>query len=185
MLWVGAILAVVAAVLLAFVPRLPSADAANGLGVSSGGVRITGSTGRRLRVFAVTQIAACFMLLAGAGMLLKTLLALQTVRTGFDTHNVLAINVPVVSYGRTPDQILDFYKEIIRQVSALPGVDRVAVGTAVPWRDNGHLRPRLPVLRTRPRARQWRRRSPRAISHYLARILRRPRRPHHRRPRFQ
>ena len=141
MLWVGALLAVVAAVLLAFVPRLPSADGSNGMNLSSGGVRITGSTGRRLRVFAVTQIAACFMLLAGAGMLLKTLLALQTVHTGFDTHNVLAINVPVVSYGRTPDQILDFYKETVRQVSTLPGVDRVAVGTAVPWRDKGIFGP--------------------------------------------
>src|SRR5271155_510896 len=141
MLWVGALLAVVAAVLLAFVPRLPSAESSNGLSLASGGVRITGSTGRRLRVFAVTQIAACFMLLAGAGMLLKTLLALQTVHTGFDTHNVLAINVPVVSYGRTPDQILDFYKETIRQVGSLPGVDRVAVGTAVPWRDKGIFGP--------------------------------------------
>src|ERR1700684_672347 len=141
MLWVGALLAVVAAVLLAFVPRLPSADGSNGMNLSSGGVRITGSTGRRLRVFAVTQIAACFMLLAGAGMLLKTLLALQTVRPGFDTHNVLAINVPVVSYGRTPDQILGFYKEAMRQISTLPGVDRVAVGTAVPWRDKGIFGP--------------------------------------------
>jgi putative ABC transport system permease protein len=141
MLWVGALLAVVAAVLLAFVPRLPSAETSNGLSLASGGVRITGSTGRRLRVFAVTQIAACFMLLAGAGMLLKTLLALQTVHTGFDTHNVLALNVPVVSYGRTPDQILGFYKEAMRQIAALPGVDRVAVGTAVPWRDKGIFGP--------------------------------------------
>src|ERR1700685_4268366 len=141
MLWVGALLAVVAAVLLAFVPRLPSAETSNGLSLASGGVRITGSTGRRLRVFAVTQIAACFMLLAGAGMLLKTLLALQTVHTGFDTHNVLALNVPVVSYGRTPDQILGFYKEAMRQIAALPGVDRLAVGTAVPWRDKGIFGP--------------------------------------------
>jgi putative ABC transport system permease protein len=141
MLWVGAILAVVAAVLLAFVPRLPSAESANGLSLASGGVRITGSTGRRLRIFAVTQIAACFMLLAGAGMLLKTLLALQTVHTGFDTHNVLALNVPVVSYGRTLNQILGFYKEAMRQIAALPGVDRVAVGTAVPWRDKGIFGP--------------------------------------------
>src|SRR5207237_9254279 len=40
-LWVGAGLAVAAAVLLAFVPRLPSTDAANGFGLSSGNVRIT------------------------------------------------------------------------------------------------------------------------------------------------
>src|SRR6202041_1805208 len=69
MLWVGAALAVVAALLLAFVPRLPSAGSQRGLGLSSGGTRITGSTNRRLRIFAITQIAACFVLLAGAGML--------------------------------------------------------------------------------------------------------------------
>ncbi len=68
-------------------------------------------------------------------MLLKTLLALQATPTGFDTHHVLAINVPVMSYGKTPDQIVGFYKETIRRISALPGVDAVAVGTAVPWRD--------------------------------------------------
>jgi predicted permease len=141
MLWVGAGLAIVAAVLLAFVPRLPSADTSNGLSVASGGVRITGSTGRRLRIFAITQIAASFMLLAGAGMLIKTLLALQSARTGFDLHNVLALNVPVMSYGKTPDQVQGFYKEAMRQIAALPGVDRVAVGTVVPWRDAGLFGP--------------------------------------------
>src|ERR1700675_2602451 len=46
MLWVGAGLAILAAVLLAFVPRLPTGEASNGLNVASGGVRITGSTNR-------------------------------------------------------------------------------------------------------------------------------------------
>ena len=77
LLWVGVGLAVAAAVLLAFVPRLPSADASNGFGLSNGSVRITSGTNRRLRLFAVTQIAASFVLLAGAGMLLTTLFALQ------------------------------------------------------------------------------------------------------------
>jgi predicted permease len=136
LLWVGALLAIIAAVLLAFVPRLPSADTSNGPSLANGSsVRITGGTNRRLRVFAVTQIAASFMLLAGASMLLKTLLALQAARTGFDTHHVLALNVPVMSYGRTPDQIVGFYKETVRRIKELPGVDSVAVGTAVPWRD--------------------------------------------------
>jgi predicted permease len=135
MLWVGATLAVVAAVLLAFVPRLPSADSAHGLGLSSGNVRITGGANRRLRVFAMTQIAASFVLLAGAGMLLKTLIALQTTPTGFDMRQTLALNVPVMSYGRTPDQIAGFYKESMRRITELPGVDRVAFGAVVPWRD--------------------------------------------------
>lgn len=137
LLWVGVTLALVAAVLLAFVPRLPSTDATNGFGLSSGNVRITPGTGRRLRLFAVTQIAASFVLLAGAGMLLTTLLALQAAKTGFETRNVLALNVPVVSYARKPQEIRGFYKEVMRRVSQLPGVERVAVGTAVPWRDAG------------------------------------------------
>jgi putative ABC transport system permease protein len=58
LLWVGAALAIVAAVILAFVPRLPSADTSNGHNLSSGSIRVTGSTSRRQRIFAVTQIAA-------------------------------------------------------------------------------------------------------------------------------
>jgi hypothetical protein len=76
LLWVGAVLAVVAAVILAFVPRLPSSGT-NGLSLSSGSVRITGSTNRRQRIFAVTQIAASFVLLAGASTLIATLIALH------------------------------------------------------------------------------------------------------------
>ena len=137
--WVGVVLAIAAAVLLAFVPRLPSADAANGLGLASGSVRLTPGTTRRLRAFAITQIAASFVLLAGAGMLVATLIALQTAATGFNTKNVLAVHVPVMSYGRTPDQIVGFYKEVMRRITALPGVERVAIGTAIPWRDAGNF----------------------------------------------
>ncbi len=140
LLWVGVTLALIAAVALAFVPRLPSAEASQGLGVSSGGVRITSGANRRLRVFAVTQIAASFVLLAGAGMLLTTLVALQTVRTGFDT-NVLALDVPVISFARPREQVATFYKEALRRIAEVPGVERVAVGTIVPWRDAGGFGP--------------------------------------------
>ena len=143
LLWVGVALAIVAAVILAFVPRLPSSDAAHGISLSSGSVRITGSTSRRQRIFVVTQIAASFVLLAGASMLLKTLLALQRTQTRLDTDHVIALEVPVISYGKTPEQIAGFYRETIRRVSELPGVDRVAVGTFVPWRDAGSLGPGL------------------------------------------
>ena len=140
-LWVGVLLALVAAVLLAFVPRLPSSEASSGFGMSSGSVRITSGTSRRLRVFAVTQIAASFVLLAGAGMLLTSLLSLQRAETGFNTHNVLALNVPILSFETPPDQVAILYKEAIRRISQLPGVERVAVGTTVPWRDAGTFGP--------------------------------------------
>ncbi|MGE0864049.1 MAG: ABC transporter permease [Vicinamibacterales bacterium] len=136
LLLVGVSLALIAAVLLAFVPRLPSAEASNGLGLSSGSVRITSGTNRRLRLFAVTQIAASFVLVAGAGMLVTTLLALQSASTGINTRNVLVLNVPV-NFERPPSQIVPFYREIIRRIGELPGVETVAVGTMVPWRDAG------------------------------------------------
>jgi putative ABC transport system permease protein len=141
MLWLGASLAIVAAVLLAFVPRLPTANTSQAINLGSGGVRITGGTSRRLRIFAVTQIAASFMLLSGASMLIKTLLTLQATQTGFDMHRVLAMDMPVMSYGKTSDQIINFYRDAIRRIKEVPGVDGVAEGTSVPWRDAGGFGP--------------------------------------------
>jgi predicted permease len=140
LLVVGVTLALVAAVLLAFVPRLPSADAPKGLGLSNGTVRITSGTGRRLKAFAVTQIAASFVLLAGAGMLLTTLMALQSVKSGVNMSNVLAIHVPT-SYTRPRAETAAFFREVIRRVSDVPGVERVAIGTIVPWREAGTFGP--------------------------------------------
>jgi predicted permease len=141
MLWVGAGLAIAASALLAFVPRLPAGDASHGINLAGGSLRMTGGTSGRLRAFAVTQIAASFVLLAGAAMLVKTLLAIQAVDTGIDTRRVLAINVPVMSYGKSPEQIVDFYREAIRRVKQLPGVDDVAQGTMTPWREAASFGP--------------------------------------------
>ena len=69
-------------------------------------MRITGGANRRLRAFAITQIAASFVLLAGAAMLLKTLLALQAVDTGIDTRRVLSINVPVIAMAARDEQVV-------------------------------------------------------------------------------
>jgi predicted permease len=136
-LWVGVTLAMTAAFLLAFVPRLPSSDSCSGFVAASGSPRMTSSTTRRLRAFAVTQVAASFILLAGAGMLILTLMALQRTRPGFETTNVLAVNVPVQTLGRTPEQIRGFYRDLQRRIGEAPGVVRVAVGSTVPWRDAG------------------------------------------------
>ena len=139
LLWMGVGLALVAAVILAFVPRLPSPyasnGASNGMNLASGSVRITSSTSRRQRAFAITQIAASFVLLAGASVLITTLIALQKTQTGVDTRHVLAIDVPALYNGKTPQQVLDFYKETIRRIDALPGVTDTAVAAIAPWRD--------------------------------------------------
>jgi putative ABC transport system permease protein len=135
LLWVGVVLAAIAAVILAFVPRLPEATS-EALHFSSGSARITGSKNRQ-RAFVITQIGASFILLAGASMLVTTLLELQKTETGLDSRHALAINVPAVFNGKTPAQVVEFYKEVIRRVEALPGVNKTAFGMVAPWRDAG------------------------------------------------
>jgi putative ABC transport system permease protein len=134
-LWLGAGLAVVAAVLLAFVPRLPSSDRTASVGLAGGSVRLTPGTNRRLRTFATIQIACSFVLLAGAGMLIATLTALQTANTGYDMRQVLAIDVPTSATAVFDARRATFFPEATRRLSELPGVQGVAAGLVVPWRD--------------------------------------------------
>jgi len=141
LLWVGAGLALAAAVLLACLPKLPSSAAPTGFGLSAGGLRLTPSTSRRLRLFATAQIAFSFVLLAGAGMLLAALVALQTAATGYDTRRVLAIDMPASSLGQRNAEEMAAHHEIARRVGTLPGVSGVALGSFVPWRDAGSFGP--------------------------------------------
>ena len=139
LVWFGIALALVAAVFLSLIPRLPAGDAPLGASLTGSGARVTGGSSRRLRVFAVLQIAASFLLLTGAAVLMRILYTLEQMRPPFDTARVLAINLPVMTYGRTPQQIQDFYHEVQRRVSALPGVTHVSTGFSVPWRDDQGL----------------------------------------------
>ncbi|HYN06283.1 MAG TPA: ABC transporter permease [Vicinamibacterales bacterium] len=152
LLWVGAGLAIVAAVVLAYVPRLPASVPATswlrrasrgdghsgmtGPSLANGGVRITPATNRRLRAFAITQIALSFVLVAAAGMLVAALVSLQRVQTGFEMRQVLALDVPLSIEAAGPETIT-FLQEATRRVDELPGVEHVSVGNFVPWRDAG------------------------------------------------
>ena len=139
LLWMGLALALAAAVFLAFAPRLPSEDSSSGPALSSGGGRVTGSSRRRIRVFTVVQIAASFLLLASAGALLTTLRSMQTAQPGFETGHVLIANLPLISDGRTSQQVAEFYQEAQRKVSALPGVESAATAMWAPWLDRRYL----------------------------------------------
>ncbi|MGA2559492.1 MAG: ADOP family duplicated permease [Terracidiphilus sp.] len=139
LVWFGVGLALIAAVFLAFIPRLPSMDTLRSGGLATGGTRVTGGSSRKLRVFAVMQITASFLLLAGSAVLMRTLYELEKTRPPFDTTHVLAVNLPVMSYGKSPEQVQDFYREAKRRVSTIPGVESVSTGFSVPWRDEQGL----------------------------------------------
>jgi ABC-type antimicrobial peptide transport system permease subunit len=70
------------------------------------------------------------------GVLLTTLIALQQTRTGVNLSNVLAVHVPL-NFERPPEQTLPLYREALRKIGELPGVEQVAIGTIVPWREAG------------------------------------------------
>ena len=108
-----------------------------GWALQGGTARITTGTNRRQQIFAVTQIAASFVLLVGASVLISTLIALQSARTGLDTRRVLAVDVPAMDGGKTPQQVVDFYRAAMRRIDALPSVNRTAFGNVVPWRESG------------------------------------------------
>jgi predicted permease len=111
-LWVGAGLAVCAAVLRAFVPRLPATDGRAGVGLASGTVRCTPGANRRLRLLATAQIALSFVLLAGAGMLVAALLTLHRAETGYDLGRVLAFDLPTSGIGFKDVAEMDFYHDL-------------------------------------------------------------------------
>ncbi len=138
-LWMGLALALLATVFLAFVPRLPSDDSSRGPSLTNTAGRVTGKSRRRIRIFTVVQIAASFLMVVGAGVLLKTLLSMQTVHPGFETGRVLISQLPLVSDGRTPQQIAQFYGEAQRRVRALPGVESAATAMTAPWLDTQFL----------------------------------------------
>jgi predicted permease len=142
--WVGAGLALVASVLLAYVPRLPSTDAPAGLGLATGSVRITASANRKLRAFAMSQIACSFVLLAGAGTLVATLVTLQATKPGYNTRNVLVFDIPTPAPSVQRDAPSDFHQQVARRVGELPGVEGVARGEFTPWRDAGSW-PAMPI----------------------------------------
>jgi predicted permease len=89
---------------------------------------------RRLRgVLVAAQIALCVSLLAGAGLLIRSLAALTSASLGFDPGGVLSVNVqlPADSY-RSPEQQESFFERLEEQLRALPGVTGVADASALP-----------------------------------------------------
>ncbi len=128
-------IAVACAVVLAYVPRLPADGTGSSL-LSARGTSHTGSTKRLQRYLAGAQIALSFVLLTTASLLLRSLLALQSVDAGFATHSILAVDVPIVPF-RTEAQTRALFLEFERRLASLPGVRSVAVGSMVPWRDLG------------------------------------------------
>ncbi|MGH7709893.1 MAG: FtsX-like permease family protein, partial [Gemmatimonadaceae bacterium] len=129
------LLTVVVAVILSFAPKLAK-EGTLGSWVSAGAARVSGSLRRQRlqRSLVVAQIAVSVMLLAGAGLLTRTILQLSQVDTGLTAGaDVLTMEVPVGG-ARSDADAKSLYDRMRLEIGAIPGVSDVALGSTMPLR---------------------------------------------------
>jgi predicted permease len=131
------------ALILSFVAFLPREGTLASL-ISAGMRRMSGSVRRQRlqRSLVVVQVAVSVVLLAGAGLLTRTMIQLSDVATGLRTEELLTMQVPLL----TPTQLLTDptadvaakarYEQMRKELRALPGVTEVGVGSPMPLRSS-------------------------------------------------
>jgi predicted permease len=100
-----------------------------------------GSTGRRhimRSILVVSEVALTLVLLIGAGLMIRSFYHLQRVDPGFSADNLLTFNVslPQKKYPE-PQQRINFYQQLLQNLTALPGVQSVGMATGLPLGNNG------------------------------------------------
>jgi predicted permease len=137
-----AVLALVAALLAALLPALLAARTPPGTLLAGGGRGSTGGgpTRRALSALVVGEVALAGVLLVGSLLLVRSFLRLREVPLGFEPRGVLAADVvlPESRYDTRPPQTRAV-TEIVRQLSAAPGVASAAWVTTPPLEPRGGL----------------------------------------------
>ncbi len=135
------VIALLVAVVLAFVPNV-GAEGSLAASLVSAGKRTTAGRGRQRlqRSLVVVQVAVSVVLLTGAGLLVRTLMKLQVVDTGVGVENVLSMEIPMDGTGRKSEDQLNMYEQMQRKVATLPGVIEVGLGSNVPLRGTDQFR---------------------------------------------
>jgi|HubBroStandDraft_1064217.scaffolds.fasta_scaffold00049_17 putative ABC transport system permease protein len=128
-------ISLVTGVLFGLVPALHSSrlDVTNALKESSNASRgVTHGTVRRTLV--ISEIALSLMLLAGAGLLLRTLGKLHGVDPGFNFTNILSMSMglPSLTYPYGSPKPVAFYHDLLDRVSSLPGIQSSAAVSILP-----------------------------------------------------
>lgn len=85
----------------------------------------------------VAEIAMTLVLLVGAGLLIRTIIRLRSVDTGFDPRNTLTMNIglPGAKYPK-PANVVSFFKQATERIAALPGVKAAGITSVLPLSDN-------------------------------------------------
>ena len=130
-------IAILVAVMLAFVPHIGEEGALAASLAAAGRRSTAGRARQRLqKSLVIVQVGVSIILLTGAGLLVRTLMKLQVVDTGLRVENVLSMEVPMDGTGRSTADMLTMYEQMQRKIAAIPGVIEVGLGSNVPLRDN-------------------------------------------------
>jgi putative ABC transport system permease protein len=123
------------------------ADIADALRMRASGGSGGGALGAR-NTFVGVQLVLSIVLLVGAGLLTRSLAALQGVEPGFDADRLLTaeFRLPSVKYG-TPERISSFMSQAVTAIRAVPGVRAAALIRSVPLSGNWASTPYVPDTR--------------------------------------
>jgi len=91
-----------------------------------------GHSPRVRQALVVVQVAMTVVLLCGAGVFVRTLIALNRAPLGFDAHNLLTMRVGVSPVRYPDDRPRDFYRDAVARLRALPGIESAAVAASLP-----------------------------------------------------
>jgi putative ABC transport system permease protein len=129
----GAGAAILVGVLFGLVPAWQAAGFSSARVMASGTRTVAGGGGKLRALLVAGEVAIAVLLLVGAGLLLRTLLAVEGVDRGYRAGRVLTMMVdPLGSRYPTRASLLQFFDDIEREVTALPGVRRIAWTTGLP-----------------------------------------------------
>jgi putative ABC transport system permease protein len=121
-------------ILFGFAPALHAsrADLTSGLREGARG-QAGGGGGRMRRVLVVAETALALILLAGAGLLLRSFVELQAVDRGFDSSHVLVgnVNAPRARFDN-PGKIIALYDRLVERLGAVPGAESTALVSVLP-----------------------------------------------------
>jgi putative ABC transport system permease protein len=115
-------------------PALQSAAATAGEFLKERGrAESQGVRGRRLRAaFAIAEVAVALVLVIGAGLLIRSFVAMNKVALGFDPRGVLAVRVELPRARYSQDaQITAFFNDLSSRLRALPGVQAIGLGSSI------------------------------------------------------
>jgi len=79
------------------------------------------------------QVSLSFVLLVGAGLLLKSMQAMRSANPGFSLRGVLVTSVDLIAAGYDPQRAKDFQDQLVESLQAVPGIESAAVSRVTPF----------------------------------------------------